>query len=457
MGYTGNDTELVLPDNYNGESYEIYDYAFYSCDGLKSVVIGDSVTSIGHYAFYNCSSLASVVIPDSVTSIGSSAFFSCDSLTSVVIPDSVTKISRDTFSSCNNLIQIENGIYYVDKWVIDYDENALRDSSVVLRDDTVGIAALAFNTCKSITSITIPNSIKNIGRDAFTGSSNLSSVCITDLAAWCSISFENVSANPLYSAEKLYLVIDGESTLITDLVIPDNISSIGAYAFYSCDSLTSIIVPDCITQIGERAFVNCFNLTDITVDKNNALYKSINGDLYTKDGKTLIQYSIGKIDTSFVITTNVTSIEACAFLNANYLTSINIPDNITYIGDDIFRNCSGLAEVTIGNGLKSISDSTFYNCDSLITITIPDSITVIDNWAFRSCECLTSVTIGNNVTSIGEGVFNNCSSLKSINYTGTVEEWNAISKGNYWNLSTGAYSIYCTDGEITKNGTVTYY
>ena len=110
MGYTGEETDLTLPSYIT----EIYKYAFYSCDSLTSVVIGDSVTSIGNYAFYSCSSLTSVVIPDSVTSIGYQAFAECDSLTSMVISDSVTTIGDSAFSSCYSL-----GVYYkgtADDW-----------------------------------------------------------------------------------------------------------------------------------------------------------------------------------------------------------------------------------------------------------------------------------------------------------------------------------------------------
>ena len=109
FGYTGNERDLILPENYNGEPYEINQYAFYNCDSMTSVVIPDSVTSIGGYAFGSCDSLTGAVIPDSVTSIGERAFAWCDSLTNVVIPDSVTSIGDWAFYDCDSLTSVVIG------------------------------------------------------------------------------------------------------------------------------------------------------------------------------------------------------------------------------------------------------------------------------------------------------------------------------------------------------------
>ena len=106
IGYVGSDTELTLPENYKGEHYILNQHAFYNCDSLTSVVIPDSVTSIGKWAFSWCTSLTSIVIPNSVTSIGEDAFYSCDSLTSVVIPDSVTSIGYSAFYYCDKLTDV---------------------------------------------------------------------------------------------------------------------------------------------------------------------------------------------------------------------------------------------------------------------------------------------------------------------------------------------------------------
>ena len=174
---------------------------------------------------------------------------------------------------------------------------------------------------------------------------------------------------------------------IASITIPNSVTSIGSSAFAYCDNLTSVTIGNGVTSIGDEALRGCTSLTSITVDTNNSTYKSIDGNLYSKDGKTLIQYAIGKTDISFAL-----------------------PDGVT-----------------------SICDWAFYNCDSLTSVTIPDSVTSIGGYVFYYCDSLTSVTIPSSVASIGKSAFSGCSNLTSIKYRGTQEQWGNISKGEAWN------------------------
>ncbi len=380
IAYIGGEETVTLPESINGSSYDIYEmrgvvnviipegftsindyafrncdsltsvvipnsvtsignYAFYSCDSLTSVVIPDSVTTIGDYAFYGCSGLISVVIPDSVTSIGYDAFSSCSSLTSVVIPDSVTSIGYDAFSSCSSLTSIEvneNNQYY--KAV---------DGNLYSKD---GKTLIQYAIGKKDTSFEIPNSVTSIGRYAFYNCSSLTSVVIGDSVTTIGYgAFEYCSS-------------------LTSVVIGDSVTTIGGVAFEYCSSLTSVVIPDSVTYIVNDAFENCSSLVSIEVNKNNQHYKSIDGNLYSKDGKTLIQYAIGKKDTSFEIPKSVTSIGNYAFYNCDSLTSVVIPDSVTTIGGWAFWGCDSLTSVVIPDSVTSINWQAFYWCESLYVV-----------------------------------------------------------------------------------------
>ena len=310
---------------------------------IPATLGGYPVTSIGFLAFYGCSGLTSVNIPDSVTSIGSSAFYGCSGLTSVTIPGSVTSIGGSAFSGCSGL-----------------------------------------------TSVIIPGSVTIIGWNAFEGCSGLMAYSVD-------------AENENYSSRNGLLLSKDGSTLISgvngDVIIPDSVTSIGKYAFRNCSGLTSVTILDSVTSIGDGAFSYCSGLTAINVAEGNAHYKSVDGMLLSKDGKTLIQGVNG---------------------------DVTIPDSVTSIVENAFFGCSGLTSVTIGNSVTSILDAAFYGCSGLTSVTIPDLVASIGEGAFGSCSGLTSVTIGNSVMSIGYGAFNNCGGLRSVTMKG-----DAPSVGNY--------------------------
>ena len=248
--------------------------AFFGCNKLTSVIIPNSVVSIGSSAFSGCNKLTSITIPDSVVSIGSSAFSGCSKLTSVTISDSVTSIDSFTFKSCSKLKRI------------------------VIPKSVTSIGDWTFSGCSKLTSIVIPSSVTSIGDWSFYRCSSLTKVnYLGTIDDWVQIEFKSRDSNPLGYAKNLYI----NDELVTEVTIGDSVISIDKYALYGCSSLTSI-----------------------NVDENNTYYKSIDGNLFSKDGKTLLQYAIGKTANAFIISDSVTSIGECAFSNCHSLTSVII-------------------------------------------------------------------------------------------------------------------------------------
>ena len=408
----GGCTEKDLCIETHIDGYEVTgigDYAFSWCSKFTSVTIPDSVTSIGNSAFYHCKALTSITIPDSVTSIGKDAFYWCEALRSVTVGENVTSIGEDAFWDCDKLVEVIN---------------------------------------KSSLDITA-------------GSTDYGRI------AYYAMEVHNGTTKIVDQNDYLFYPYSGVNYLLgyvgtdTELTLPESYNGqsyeINNRAFYNCSSLTSIIISEGVTGIGEYAFTYCNALSNFGVDNDNTVYQSIDGNLYSKDGKTLIAYARGKRDASFIIPDGVTSIGEYAFRSCGALTNITISDSVTSIGAYAFFDCDGLTSIIIPNAVTSIGSSAFSSCGALTSITIPDSVTSIGSSAFYSCGALTSITIPDSVTSIGSSAFSSCGALTSICFDGTVEQWNTIKKELFWNLGTATYTIYCTDGTIAKNGTIIYH
>ena len=257
---------------------------------------------------------------------------------------------------------------------------------------------------------------------------------INDLAAWYNISFGSSNANPLYYANNLYL--NGE--LVTDLTIPNSITSIGNYAFYGCTGLKSITIPKSITSIGNYAFYGCTGLKSVEFNAENCTYMGSSSYPVFRGCNALSTVTIGE---------NVKNIPSYAFYGCTGLTSITIPNSVTSIGESAFYGCTRLTSVVIGNSVTSIGDLAFEGCDWLTSVVvddnntkydsrencnaiidtetntlisgckntvIPNSVTSIGQSAFRGCIGLTSIKIPNSVKSIGHDAFLRCNNLTNI-------------------------------------------
>ncbi len=358
------------------------------------------LTEIGENAFYGCSGLTSVTIPGTVTSLENSAFESCSSLTSVTIPNSVTSIGSWTFKGCSGL------------------------TSVTLGNNVTSLARSAFNNCTGLTSITIPESVTSIGPWAFAGCSGLTRAEFASIESLCGISFDNESANPLYFAHHLY--VDGQE--VTDLVVPEGVTSIGVNAFYGCTNLTSVTLPTTLTSTGNYSFRDCTGLTAVHISDLEA-YCGISFGWYTP------LFYAHKL-----------------YLNDEEVTGeLVIPDGITSVSNVAFEGCTGITSVVIPEGVTSIGQAAFKGTN-ITSVSLPESLTSVSNEAFQNCSSLTSVTcLAAEVPSMGNSVFSGVPQNTATLYVPSAS-LDAYKAANQWNAfgTIAAYAIPATSVALNK-------
>ena len=366
-GYEGTSTEIVIPDTVDGVAVTtIADSAFQDKQRITSITVPNSVTYIGDLAFYDCDNLTSVTIGNNVTIVGYNAFASCQSLEEIYFNAMDPKeFGYDTFGSDDRRpirLIIGKNVKYLPpcllfeamypaptfvEIIVDSDNSYLKSVDDVLYT-TDGKTLLLYPKAKESNSFVIPYGVTSIGNEAFASCYGLTSITIpTSVTSISDYAFSGCRS-------------------LTSIIIPDSVATIGAFAFYECTRLTNVTIGNSVTSIVDHTFSGCDILTNIAVDENNTAYKSIDGNLYSKDGKTLIQYAIGKSESVFIV-----------------------PNGVAYIGDYAFSGCNSLTNVVIPDSVTTIGNWAFYGCSSLTSIAIPDSVTDIESNAFYSCDNLT--------------------------------------------------------------------
>ena len=445
---------LIIPSVYNGKPVtKIEEDAFKNATDITDVLIPDSITEVGFNAFGGCSNLTKMVLPfvgayadgsgdenigyifgassyseqgqklpsplktivlsDITTKIGDYAFYGCSSLTNITIPDGMISVGDYAFQGCSSLTRI----YYngdVNDWVqIDglrglmlcvssnkelYINGELLTEAVI--DTAAEIKSNAFYGCSSLTSVTIGNGVTSIDWYAFSG-----------------------------------------CRLLTSITIPDSVTNIAGYAFNGCTSLTSVTIGNGVTSIGQIAFGHCTSLTSVTIGDSvtsieyNAFY-----------GCTSLQFN--RYDNGLYLGNETNKYLVLIKPKTQGIKNITINNECKIIegssdwtANGALTGCSFLESIIIPNSVTSIGEWAFSGCYSLTNVTIGDSVTSIGSSAFSGCSKLTNITIPDSVTSIGYDAFWNCSLLKTINYKGSKEQWDLISKGTDWNSNTGSYII----------------
>ena len=282
------------------------------------------VQEIYKSAFYNSKNLTSISLPATIVDIGDNAFSGCAKLDSVTL---------------NCVLNLELYKYF-----------GTQVKNFILGESWTKIRKGTFSNCKDLREISIPPSISNIEENVFKDCSTLSKVMISDLTAWCKISFENELSNPLYWGHDLYK----DNVIVKNLTIPSSIKRIESYTFCG-SSIVNVKIPEETNVINIGAFKNCKELIDV-----------------------------------------------------------NMPDGLIFIGSKAFDGCNKLAiDIKIPEGQETIGVNTFAGCRSIKSVSIPNSVLFIKDNAFRDCSSIPSLSIPKNVCEL-TNAFEGCSGLTSI-------------------------------------------
>ena len=381
----------------------------------------------------------SFTIPDGVETICSNAFLGCSNLYVIDIPASVTKIGKSAFDGTKWLEtqRLNNPGQMISVNGIIVDTSNL-SGEVVIPDGTTEISESMFQGNANITSVYIPASVTKIGDKAFMNCSSLTTVTIEHDSQLKSIGKSAFSGCRSLTSFEIPNTVEtiGDSAFLScsgikSIELPASLNSIGTGAFTGT-SLTSVTIPNNVTNV-DRVFNSCYKLTECIVAENHPTYTSVDGVLFTKDMKTLVQYPAGKSNTAYTVPEGVTTIGDYAFSNCSYLSTITLPASLTEIGARAFQYCSALTSITIPEGVKSIGQYAFY-CSGVTSVYFSDNVEVIGDYAFSECFSLTTIDLPASLKSVGEWAFAISMNLKTINYRGTQAQWNQVELGSNWNV-----------------------
>lgn len=402
--------------NFPANVTEIKEYTFNNCAKLKDIVLPNGLIYIKDYAFNGCSSLGKVTIPGGVQNISPGAFKN-SGLTEVILKEGVMSLSNNSFDGCLLLKKVTFPTTM--KTIGGFSNTGIKEIAFAANAAPEAISSFAFLNCDSLSTITLPNSIKEIGRGAFYDCDTLQSITLpTSIKAIAGQTFHHCNS-------------------LKSIKIPEGVTSIGYDAFAYCSKLTSISLPTTLTTLGD----NCFRFSGLT---SIALPEGITALPYGSFASTGLKsiklpkslteilspantnsFNIGYIyDTeyrNFQKSANFNYDQSGAFYSCTKLESIDFNGAaLTSLGHAIFNECDMLRNVNLSTTkLETIPRYAFYSCDSLRTVTFPATVKTIEYQAFYNSQSLETLKMPAALSSIGDNAFGYCKKIRSIDLSAT--------------------------------------
>lgn len=407
--------------NFPANVTEIKEYTFNDCVKLKNIELPNGLIYIKDYAFNGCASLGKVTIPGGVQNISPGAFKN-SGLTEVILKEGVMSLNNNSFDGCLLLKKVTFPTTM--KTIGGFSNTGIKEIAFAEGATPEAISDYAFLNCDSLSTITLPNSIKSLGTGAFYDCDTLKTVKLPT-------GITKIAKQAFYHCG-----------FLQSITIPQNVTEIGAEAFAACSKLTTISLPSALTTIGIASF-HSTGLTSITLPEGmttiepgtfgKSKLKSI------KLSKSLKQitsnnesYNLGSLPNEyydFRKYINMYRDDSGAFQNCKELESIDLNGAVlTILGSYTFNECDKLRSIDLSSTkLEEIPTSAFYSCDSLRAITFPSTVKTIGQQAFYYNLSLESLKMPAALTSIYNNAFNECKKIRSIDLSATsltkIESW----------------------------------
>ena len=461
---------------------DIYD------SGIRCLIIGSGIKTIGSYAFADCTDLAEIIVPDGVISIGNGAFLQNSGAKRVVLPPSTVYIGHGALRDCSALTSVSLSDSMSNRLFLDMFEGCTNLKSVDIPDGITDIYEGDLASCPNWTDIYYDNwgrvwnrVVSNV-RDSIPDRMNVhfkdniydsgscgenvtwtltadGTLTISGTGAMTDYTYD--SRSPWYSCRtyiKRVVMQQGVTSIgdlafwdcsgLTSVTIPDGVTSIGGDAFSGCAALTSVTIPGSVTNVGQDAFDNCSSLTDIYYGGYGTDWQKLNVSIPTSATVHFKDNIYGKGDCGINVTWELTGDGTLIISGTGRISNYSYDNNAPWYSCRAY-----IKRVVIQQGVRAIGDQAFYYCENLTSVTIPDSVTSIGGSAFSGCSGLTSVTIPDGVTSIGDYAFSDCSGLTSVTIPSSVTSigWRAFENCTALTFMTIPESVTYINGEVFSN------